>query len=180
MTILAGVWRHRDKLSDAETLQRTVLAKREEIFGQCSLPVSKSQARLAMIKVSQGKHTEAEGLWERAIELQRTFVTEPDQDLLDNMTSFSCTKYRLGKFTDAEDLLQRVICCREQNDDGATPALENSLHCLAAVKTKLGKFTEATDLQFRASKMAVMVYGVDSAKCRQSFVQLSRIMAHRG
>jgi tetratricopeptide (TPR) repeat protein len=179
MEFLADTWRKAGKLFEAETLQYEVLAKRKELFGDCCLPVSWSLTRLAFIKVSQKKHIEAEDLWERGIQMQRTFVVEPDNNLLKNITNLACTKYRLGKLTDSEDLLQGVILCREQNGDGGDPELLNSLGCLATAKCELLKFDEAVDLQKRAVDMAETLYGYESAKHIASFKELLVIQAER-
>lgn len=76
------------RYSDAEKIFSDSLEMRKALFGEESLEVASSLNYLAANHDRQGKHEEAQGLYERALELRKKLATEPNRtDLIARSTN---------------------------------------------------------------------------------------------
>ena len=109
-----------------------------------------SLSAIAQDNYAQGKFTEAESLYKRALELREKALGAEHLDVATDLNNLGAMYIARGKFAEAEPLLKRSLAIREKALKPNHPDLASSLNNLAELYRNQNRNAEAEPLYKRA------------------------------
>jgi tetratricopeptide (TPR) repeat protein len=101
--------------------------------------------KLGIVYQVQGKYTDAEGLFKRALTIRENALGASHPDVGQSLNNLA-NVYRLqGKYTDAEGLFNRALTIREKALGSNHPDVGQTLNNLGLLYRDQGKYVEAED-----------------------------------
>jgi tetratricopeptide (TPR) repeat protein len=131
---------------DAQELERLVKAR----FGADHAYYAVALNRLGIVCWWQGKYTEAEGLFKRALAIREKALGAKHPDVGQTLNNLALVYGAQAKYTEAEGLFKRALAIREKALGANHPDVGRSLNNLANVYRAQGKYSEAEGLCRRA------------------------------
>src|SRR5262249_36276812 len=125
-------------------------AIREKALGARHAAVGESVNNLAIVYQAQGKYTEAEGLFKRALAIRETALGASHRDVGQTLNNLAIVYQAQGKYTEAEGLFKRALAIREKALGASHPDVAQTLNNLGNVYRVQGKYSEAEDFLKRA------------------------------
>ena len=99
-----------------------------------------------MLRSAQGKYTEAEPLYQRALAIDEKALGPEHPDVATDLNNLALLYQGQGKYTEAEPLHKRALAIWEKALGPEHPHVGQSLNNLAALYQAQGKYTEAEPL----------------------------------
>src|SRR6266699_1779792 len=124
---------------DAQELERLVKAR----FGADHAYYAVALNKLGIVVQAQGKYSEAEGLFKRALVIREKALGANHPDVGQTLNNLANVYRAQGKYSEAEGLLKRALVIREQALGASHPDVGHSLNGLALVYLDQGKYSEA-------------------------------------
>ena len=131
---------------DAQELERLVKAR----FGVDHPYYAVALNRLGIVCWAQGKYTEAEGLFKRALAIREKALGVNHADVGQILNNLALVYGAQAKYTEAEGLFKRALAIREKALGTNHADVGRSLNNLANVYQAQGKYSEAEGLCKRA------------------------------
>jgi tetratricopeptide (TPR) repeat protein len=131
---------------DAQELERLVKAR----FGADHAYYALALNKLGIVCWKQGKYTEAEGLFKRALAIREKALGANHPDVGQTLNNLALVYGAQAKYTEAEGLFKRALAIREKALGANHPDVGRSLNSLANVYRAQGKYSEAEGLCKRA------------------------------
>jgi len=135
-----------DKQSEEKYREALALLQDVHVLGRDHPDVATSLNDLAMLYSDQGKDTEAEPLFERALAILENNLGRYDRFVADAVVNLANCYYIQGKYDAAEFLYSRALKIRKKELRADHPELAESLNHLAWLYVKRGKFARAEPL----------------------------------
>ncbi len=152
-----------NKIDLSEKCYREVLGIYEKSYGKTSLEVSNAVEGLADLCRENGRLSEAEPLYKRAIAIRE--VSAPiSPDYSDSLSGLAEVLKRLGRDADAEPHLKRCISVRKQVHGRNHLRVIKPIESLAGSYLALGKYDQAEPLIREALSYREALYGTTSPK----------------
>ncbi len=160
---LGLVYEKLNKIELSEKCYREVLPIYEKAYSKNSLEVSNALQGLADLCRENGRLSEAEPLYKRAIAIRE--VSAPiSSDFGDSLSGLSEVLRRLGRDADAEPSLKRCISVRKQVHGRNHLKVVKPIESLASCNMSLGKYDQAESLFREALSLREALYGTTSPK----------------
>ena len=105
---------------------------------------------LALTYLDQGKYSEAEGLFERALAIREKVFGSGHPFVAQTLNNLGRVHAAQRKYSEAEELFKRALAIREQTLGEGHPFVATSLASLANLYRDQGKYSEAEELYKRA------------------------------
>ena len=106
---------------------------------------------LANLYTEQGKHAEAEPLYQRALRIWEQALGPDHPQVASPLNGLANLYKEQGKYAEAEPLYQRALRIREQALDTKHPLTREVVRNFAILLRKMGREFEATKLEARFS-----------------------------
>jgi tetratricopeptide (TPR) repeat protein len=146
------------KYTDAVKVANRSLEIAKETFGPDHMKVAVSLNNLATLYRIQGKHREAESLYNQALSIKEQKDHPKVATSLNNLAGL----YRAqGKYAEAEPLYERALRIREKTLKPDHPDLGQSLNNLGLLYKVQGKYAEAQSLYKQALAIWEKAFGPD-------------------
>ena len=126
------------------------MAIREKALGANHADVGQTLNNLALVYRAQGKYTEAEGLFKRALAIREKALGASHPDVGQTLNNLANVYRAQGKYSEAEGLYKRALAIREKALGASHPDVASTLNNLAVVYRAQGKYGEAEELFERA------------------------------
>jgi tetratricopeptide (TPR) repeat protein len=133
---------------DAQELERLVKAR----FGADHAYYALALNKLGIVCWKQGKYTEAEGLFKRALAIREKALGANHPDVGQTLNNLALVYGAQVKYTEAEGLFKRALAIREKALGASHLDVGQTLNNLGNVYRAQGKYSEAEGLCKRASR----------------------------
>ncbi|HEY1793572.1 MAG TPA: tetratricopeptide repeat protein [Opitutaceae bacterium] len=140
----AAFYRAWGKFSQAEPLASRALAIRERSLAivpsvDTKLDTSVALDELGAIYLASGRPEKAEDAYRRSLEIDESFMTEDQADLLPRITGLASALLVRHKYPEAESLLAKAVAITRQNFPVDSPEVKQAEATAAALKEEMGK-----------------------------------------
>ncbi|MFQ3616914.1 MAG: tetratricopeptide repeat protein [Cyanobacteriota bacterium] len=151
--------------ADAQKDLRNLTTQFEGLLGQLrqadSLDLASSLDRLATIYQKQGRYTEAEPLFQRALQLREQHLGPTHPEVATALNNLALIYQDQGRYCEAEPLCQRAIAIDEQVYGPRHLEMATDLNNLALIYQDQGRYDEAEALYQRSLAIGERFHGVD-------------------
>ena len=135
---------------------------------------------LAELYREQGRYSEAEPLYKRALEGNERVLGKNDLDTLAVLNNLALLYTEQGRFRDAEPLFKRALESNERTRGGENLATIRSIQYLATLYDSQGRYREAEPLYKRAMEVRERVLGKEHPDTLVSVNGLALAYAEQG
>jgi serine/threonine-protein kinase len=171
---LGSLYRTLGKLSPADSLLRTALARRRAIYGPSNPEVVSSMLALGELRIAQAEYDSAEVLIRDALALATRTMPPTDARIGKATTDLGQLLYERGDYAKAVPVLEQAVRLQMRGDT-ATPALASAVTDLANTYFYLGKYAVSDSLNQRALAMDKHLYGPNHAFVADVLINLGAI-----
>ena len=137
-------------LVEGEEVARACVELTDRLFGIQDSKALRAASRLGSILQAQGKLSEAEPLYQRALAGREETLGPNHPDTLASVNNLAVLLKAQGKLSEAEPLYQRALAGREETLGPNHPQTLTSVNNLAGLLQAQGKLSEAEPLYQRA------------------------------
>ncbi|MEM1202080.1 MAG: serine/threonine-protein kinase [Acidobacteriota bacterium] len=166
------------ELATARILLRGTLAAQGEAEDPAAS--AKTLGLLAEVEKQAGKPAESEGLFRRALELQRQVLADDDPEVVDHLTGLAQLLVESGDLDAAEGVFRRALEHRRARLGDRHPDVATNLGDLAVVLHGQGLLEEAEAAIREALRIRLEVYGEDHWLLGKSYNNLAQVLVSRG
>jgi tetratricopeptide (TPR) repeat protein len=175
---LGEVYRQLGRFPEAETAYRSSLAIREAIFrkdqlrlaaalnnlatsqvqslqatGAGSLGVARTLSSMGEVQRAQSRHKEAEGSFERALQIKRDILGPNHPDIATSLNNLGALRQDAGDMAGAEKMYLEAVAIREAQSPVDRPALASLLNNISTLHRRTGRLQSAEGYVARAVKL---------------------------
>ena len=130
---------------------------------------------LANVDQTEGKYTEAEALYQRALAIKEAKLGKDHPDVAAILNNLANVYLRQGKYAEAEPLYQRALAIKEAKLDKDHPDVAFSLIGLATVYQTQGRYADAEALYQRALAIFEAKLGKDHPDVASTLIGLANV-----
>jgi tetratricopeptide (TPR) repeat protein len=156
---LAQVYQDTNRLQEAETLMKQVLASDEQRNGPTHPSVAVCLGNLAMLYKDTNRLAEAEPLMKRALEIDEQNDGRERSTVAIDLNNLALLYHDMDRFAEAEPLMKRALKMDEQGLGADHPTVANRLRNLASLYRDTNRLAEAEPLLKRALAIDKQIYG---------------------
>jgi CHAT domain-containing protein/tetratricopeptide (TPR) repeat protein len=169
----ADMERRRRSTSDA-------LAIRAQVLGESHPDVGDVLDNLALVYWTQGRNSEAEGLYKRALAIRERALGENHPDVALSLNDLGLVYRNQGRYDEAERLYKRALAIREKALGANHRQVGQSLNNLGNLYRDQGKYAEAEDLLKRALAIREKALGTSHPFVAGSLTNLANVYRDQG
>ena len=155
---LGSLYRSLGRMTPADSLLRTALARRRAIYGPSHPAVASSLLALGELRIAQAEYDSAEALIRNGLEMAKRTLSPTDPAVGKATTDLGQVLYERGDYEKAVPVLQQAVRLQTRGDT-ATPGLASALTDLANTYFYLGKYALSDTLNRRALDIDKQLYG---------------------
>jgi CHAT domain-containing protein/Tfp pilus assembly protein PilF len=156
------------------------LGIREKVLGKEHPDVAASLHNLAVLYYAQGKYSQAEPLYQRALAIFEKLLGKEHPDVATSLNTLAALYDAQGKYSQAEPLYQRALAIREKLLGKEHPDVATSLNNLAELYWNMGNYQKAEPLLQRALAIFEKVLGKEHPDVATSLNNLAVLYQAQG
>jgi tetratricopeptide (TPR) repeat protein len=118
-------------------------------------------SRLANLYYDQGRYSDAEPLYLRALAIREQQLGANHPATANSLNNLANLYESIGRYSDTEPLLIRALAIREQQLGANHPAVANSLNNLANLYQSIGRYSDTEPLYLRALEIREQQFGAN-------------------
>jgi len=142
--------------------------------------VANSLNNLAGLYRNQGRYSEAEPLYKRALSIREKVLGSDHPDVALSLNSLAGLYRNQGRYSEAEPLYKRALSIVEKVLGSEHPDVANSLNNLAGLYRNQGRYSEAEELYKRALNIYEKVFGLNHQDVATSMNNLAVLFDNQG
>ncbi len=164
---LADIYRKRLDRGEAQDYQQEqdlaieyyqkAVALQKELGLEVDLATSFNE--LAYLYNFQGRYSEAEPLYQQALQMRKRLLGESHPDVATSLNHLAGLYYSQGRYSEAEPLTQQALQMRKQLLGESHPDVATNLNNLAFLYKSQGRYSEAEPLLKQALQMRKQLLG---------------------
>jgi CHAT domain-containing protein/tetratricopeptide (TPR) repeat protein len=163
-------------LVEAEKLEAAVKAR----FGTNHADYGAALNNLAIVYHAQGKYTDAEGFYFRALAIREKALGAGHLVVAQTLYNLGLVHWDQGKHADAVGLYERALAIRERKLGASHLDVAQTLNELANVYHQQGKYADAEELHKRALAIREKRLGASHPDMAQTLLNLARVSHAQG
>ena len=171
---LGSLYRTLGKFGPADSLLRTSLTQRRELYGSSHPAVAASLISLGELRIAQAEYDSAEALIRSGLDIAKRTLAPRDPAIGKATKALGQVLYEKGDYDKAVPVLDEAIRLQTRGDT-ASPGLASAITDLANTYFYLGKFALADTLNQRALAMDRELYGSRHAYVADVLINLGAI-----
>ena len=165
----------RHRLEEAQNLLAEAVANFEKYEGAGSRHLALASTSLAEVYEDEGKYSESEALYRKALAIQEAQLSPDDAELGRTLSGLADIRYKQGNFSEAASLRIRSRAIFEKAGPSQTASEAVLLIERGQSRTAKGKYREAETLYKRAIQADEAKYGPDHPKVADDLNFLARL-----
>jgi tetratricopeptide (TPR) repeat protein len=134
----------------------------------------------AIVYGVQGKYSEAEGLFKRALVIREKALGASHPDVAQTLNDLALVYRTQGKYSEAEELFKRALVIREKALGASHPDVGQTLNNLALVYRTQGKYSEAEVLLRRVLAIREKALGANHPVVADTLNDLANVYLGQG
>ncbi|MDJ0677882.1 MAG: tetratricopeptide repeat protein [Calothrix sp. MO_167.B42] len=135
---------------------------------------------LAYLYYSQGMYSEAEPLYQHALQMGKQLLGESHTDVATNLNNLALLYDSQGRYSEAEPLYQQALQMRKRLLGESHTDVATSLNNLAGLYYSQGKYSEAEPLFQQALQMTKRLLGEENPDVASSLSNLASLYKSQG
>ena len=137
-------------------------------------------ARTAYYLYERGRYSEAEPLYQQALEMRKRLLGDEHPDVASSLNNLANLYDSQGRYTEAEPLYQQALEMRKRLLGDEHPSVASSLNNLAALYRSQGRYTEAETLYQQALELWKRLLGDEHPSVASSLNNLAAVYRSQG
>ena len=137
-------------------------------------------ARTAYYLYERGRYSEAEPLYQQALEMRKRLLGEEHPDVAGSLNNLAGLYRSQGRYSEAEPLYQQALEMRKRLLGEEHPSVATSLNDLALLYDSQGRYSEAEPLYQQALEMRKRLLGPEHPDVATSLSNLAELYNSQG
>jgi CHAT domain-containing protein/tetratricopeptide (TPR) repeat protein len=177
--------RQKEFMNAGDYAAALVEAQKAEILAKARFGVAHANYGVALYNLgslyrTQGKYSDAEEFFERALAVKEKVLGTENPDVADTLNSLAAVYLDQGRYADAEGLFKRALAIREKTLGKDNPEVAKTLNNLAIVSRQKGKYADAEVLFKRALAIKEKALGANHPSLAASLNNLANVYSDQG
>jgi tetratricopeptide (TPR) repeat protein len=177
---LGTLFRHQDKLNDAEQMYLRALPAKEKALGPNHKSTLATVNNLGTLYWKQGKLDEAKQMFQRALLGNENELGPNHKSTLGNVNNLGTLYWKQGKIEEAEQMYKRALLGSERKLGPNHTSTLGTVSNLGIVYAEQGKLDEAEQMFQRALTSYEKTYGTEDLTLLNAVYHLGNLYRHQG